>query len=378
MRFAVIKAREEFYMNRTRTYKIAVFAALLLLGITQSAGSADSGFETRPIPLGTSGGNIKDSTRSFCCSGTLGSLVQDGSGVQYILSNNHVLARVNRGMIRDRIIQPGLIDQDPGCLKDVGDTVASLSDFVRLSFRRNTVNRIDAAIAQVQAGQVDPSGSVLNIGELSSATAVPFIGMTVKKNGRTSALTAGTVTALDVTVDIEYDRQCGVPILPLVARFTGQIMIEPASFSAAGDSGSLIVEDCSPHPRPIGLLFAGSDSNTLANPIGDVLSGLGVTMVGRDDFCSTSAGGSPEAARLLALASPLVENAIRIKRLHEEDILKRPGVVGMGVGLSDTEPGQTVIEVYVKKPAHAMKPAIPETMEDIPIKIVETGVFRAY
>ena len=247
-------------MNRTRTYKIAVFAALLLWVITQSAGSADSGFETRPIPLGVSGGNIKDITRSFCCSGTLGSLVQDGSGVQYILSNNHVLARINRGLIRDKIIQPGLIDQDPGCLKDAGDTVATLSDFVPLSFRRNTINRVDAAIAQVQAGQVDPSGSVLNIGELSNSTAVPFVGMAVKKNGRTSGLTTGTVTALDVTVDIEYDRQCGVTILPLVARFTGQIMIEPASFSAGWrfrviDRGRLFTSSQTGRPAVCGKRF---------------------------------------------------------------------------------------------------------------------------
>ena len=50
----------------------------------------------------------------------------------------------------------------------------------------------------------------------------------------------------------------------------------------------------------------------------------------------------------------------------------------MGVGLSDTEPGRTVIEVYVKKPVHTMKPMIPETMEDVQVKLVETGVFRAY
>ena len=181
-----------------------------------------------------------------------------------------------------------------------------------------------------------------------------------------------------MTVDIQYDRQCGITILPQVARFTGQIMIEPGSFSAAGDSGSLIVEDCTPHPRPVGLLFAGADSNTIANPIGDVLSGLGVTMVGKDAFCSTSAGGNPETARLLALASPLVENAIRVKRLHEADILSKTDVVGMGVGLSDTEPRRTVIKVYVKKPVHTMKAMIPETMEDVEVKLVETGVFRAY
>jgi len=44
---------------------------------------------------GVSGGNVNDITARFCCSGTLGSLVQAGT-TQYILSNNHVLARGTR------------------------------------------------------------------------------------------------------------------------------------------------------------------------------------------------------------------------------------------------------------------------------------------
>ena len=366
-------------MKKINALNIVVLATFLLFATALSAGSVDLGFEPRPILLGTSGGNIKDSSRSFCCSGTLGSLVEDSHGVQYILSNNHVLARTNRAIIGEKIIQPGLIDQDPGCFKDLADAVANFSDFVAISFRRNVPNRIDAAIAQVRAGQVDPSGSILNIGEISNVTAAPFIGMVVKKNGRTTDMTTGTVTAIDVTVTIQYDRQCGIPSLPQVAIFTGQMMIEPAAFSDAGDSGSLVVEDCSSHPRPVGLLFAGSGSNTLANPIGDVLSGLGVSMVGTNDFCSASSTGSlPMAGQPIPAASLDVENAIRVKRLHEQDVLKTTGVVGIGVGRSDTEPGRAVIKVYVKKPAHAVKPLIPEMMEDVQVNIVETGVFRAY
>ena len=366
-------------MRRTKACTVAAFATSLLLVMALSAESVDLGFEPRPIPLGTSGGNIKDSSRSFCCSGTLGSLVQDKDSVQYILSNNHVLARTNRAIIGETIIQPGLIDQIPGCSKDQADAVANLSDFVPISFRRNVSNVIDAAIAQVQAGQVDPSGSILNIGEISNATAAPFVGMNVKKNGRTTGMTTGTVTAIDVTVRIQYDRQCGITSLPQVATFTGQIMIEPGAFSDAGDSGSLIVENCSSHPRSVGLLFAGSGSNTIANPIGDVLSGLGVSMVGKNDFCSASSAGSLQMAEQSASAAFLdVENAIRVKRLHEADVFRKTGVVGIGVGRSDTEPGRAVIEVYVGKPAHVMKPFIPEMMEDVQVKIVETGVFRAY
>ena len=62
--------------------------------------------QQRPIRLGTSGGNIKDRTQSECCDGTLGALVEK-NGTQYILSNNHVLARTNKGKIGEAIIQPG-------------------------------------------------------------------------------------------------------------------------------------------------------------------------------------------------------------------------------------------------------------------------------
>src|SRR3974390_3277921 len=66
-----------------------------------------------PVKLGTSGGNAKDSSvqgnLTFCCSGTLGALVQR-NGTFYILSNNHVLARTDSASIGDAISQPALID----------------------------------------------------------------------------------------------------------------------------------------------------------------------------------------------------------------------------------------------------------------------------
>src|ERR1700674_1494280 len=72
---------------------------------------------TRPIQMGVSGGSFKariKSGKSFeCCGGTLGSLVVDKKGVDFILSNNHVLARTNKGGPGDRIVQPGLEDTTP-------------------------------------------------------------------------------------------------------------------------------------------------------------------------------------------------------------------------------------------------------------------------
>src|SRR5262245_22614175 len=60
-------------------------------------------------PFGVSGGNAKDISTLFCCSGTLGSLVTDGSGL-FILSNNHVLARTDSASLNENISQPGLVD----------------------------------------------------------------------------------------------------------------------------------------------------------------------------------------------------------------------------------------------------------------------------
>lgn len=48
------------------------------------------------------------------------------------------------------------------------------------------------------------------------------------------------------------------------------------TFSAAGDSGSLILQRST--NKAVGLLFAGSSSHTIANHIGEVLKSLKVTL----------------------------------------------------------------------------------------------------
>ncbi len=368
-------------MKNINTYnKIALAISILLsLVIVQSAWSENWDWQTRPIQLGTSGGNINDSSKLYCCGGTLGALVTDATGNQYILSNNHVLARTNKGITGEDIIQPGLIDQNPVCYKNSADTVADLSKFVPISFKRGT-NTVDAAIAIVRSNAVDPSGSILDIGQVGSSTTEAILNMPVKKSGRTTGITTGTVTAVNVTVDVIYNKVCGIGSQK--ARFTGQIMIGPGGFSAGGDSGSLIVEDCLLYPRAVGLLFAGSNTVTVANPINAVLSSFSVSMVGVSDYCSTIIGSSTMTAQSSQLPPQAnhraVEAANKVKERNEEAILRIDGVVGIGIGLSETVPGEVVIEVYVKKPAHEMRPVIPEVLEDITVKIVETGEIIAY
>ena len=175
-----------------------------------------------PVLLGTTGGNVEDRTRLYCCSGTLGALVTDGTDA-FILSNNHVLALTNLGLAGDPIIHPGLIDQDNGpdfdrvCTQDVTDAVASLFDFVPISFAKGTENTVDAAIALV-VGNVSPE--ILDIGPVSATLKAASIGLKVMKSGRTTGFTLGEVSAVDVTVDVGYSKECGKG--KQTARFVGQ------------------------------------------------------------------------------------------------------------------------------------------------------------
>jgi hypothetical protein len=94
--------------------------------------------------------------------------------------------------------------------------------------------------------------------------------MAVQKYGRTTVLTHGSVTGVDASIKVRYSKGN-------TATFVHQIVItgnNGGAFSDSGDSGSLIVTDDS-GKNPVGLLFAGSTSTTIANPISDVLSQLG-------------------------------------------------------------------------------------------------------
>jgi hypothetical protein len=245
-----------------------------------SGGDGHTAAQTAPIQLGTSGGWRYDLANGYCCGGTLGSLIQVG-GTQYILSNYHVFEAdiVAGGNSRvaqagDPVIQPGLIDV--GCNAANAMDVATLSGIKSLPY-----SNVDAAIAAVIPGMVDPTGAILEIGTLSSSTVDAYIGQPVKKSGRTTGLTRSTVSGLNATVSISYETECaGDPAF--THTFTGQIIIanKRSAFLAGGDSGSLMVEDVTTNPRAVGLLFAGSTQTAVANPINEVLTFFGGTMVG--------------------------------------------------------------------------------------------------
>jgi hypothetical protein len=248
--------------------------------------AAHTAKQTLPIQLGTSGGWSYDLANGYCCGGTLGSLIQV-NGVQYIMSNYHVFESdtvsggnsivANNG---DPIIQPGLIDVS--CNSANAQAVGSL---VKLSSLPGS--NVDVSTAQATSGMVNTNGAILEIGTISKNTVNASLRQGVKKSGRTTGLTSSSISGLNATVSVTYDNECAGGTA-FTKTFTGQIVIanKAKKFLNAGDSGSLMVENVSTNPRAVGLLYAGSSTSAIANPINEVLAFIGgklggtATMVG--------------------------------------------------------------------------------------------------
>jgi hypothetical protein len=224
---------------------------------------------SRPLRIGLSIGHHK------ITAGTLGAFVRaESDSTPLILSNNHVLANENRARKGDAILQPGHFDQGAA----PGDAVGTLTSFIRL--RRTGKNLLDCASASLASGiEFDPS-ELDTIGRLTGVGDVLLReGEVVRKIGRTTGVTRGRVTAIEMdNVLINYDLG--------TLRFDQQIEIEGAdntAFSAGGDSGALVIDESG---RAVALLFAGGDQGgtngqglTYANPLRPVLEALKVELM---------------------------------------------------------------------------------------------------
>ncbi len=242
----------------------------------------------RPVQPGISIGHTGITAGTFGC-------VVLRNGERLLLSNNHVIANGNAGKLGDSIVQPG--PHDGGSSQR--DVIAKLVEYIpivydgdrdpvgatrtdpnasgcgkNLSFlagktnaldpiNRAGQNLVDCAIAR----PVDPSiltTDILNVGR-PRGIGVGALGMRVQKSGRTTGHTLGDIEQIDVTSRIEYETRS--------ATFSGQIMA--TAVSAGGDSGSVVLDMSN---NVIGLLFAGSQTSTLINPIQNVFEALNIEL----------------------------------------------------------------------------------------------------
>jgi hypothetical protein len=231
-------------------------------GLITATPAAAPGFYTdrqRPAPCGASIGHPQ------VTAGTLGCLVAKDDGL-YMLSNNHILAAVNRGKKGDLIYQPGKIDAGGTPSSNV---IARLEHMHAIDFSPGAANQVDAALAMTNDDDTTPDmedGTTLDDPTPLDA----FVGMAVQKVGRTTGPTQGQVMSVQGRLNCGYEGG-------QTAQYTNQIVIQSndgSPFSQGGDSGSLIM---SVNPaQPVALLFSGDTAgHTYANPIQTVMDALG-------------------------------------------------------------------------------------------------------
>jgi trypsin len=350
-----------------------IVVSLLALSVNGSAqrgggpskGPSHTARQARPIQLGVSGGNASDIANGYCCSGTLGALVTDGPK-QYILSNTHVFAgdSVRGGnnkvsSVGDDVNQSGLIDS--GCQYIASDIVADVTDWAPFG-----QFNIDAAIAEIRTDQVRTDGAILEIGPLANTTAQAFVGQAVKKSGRTTGLTRSSISSLNATVTVGYTDECAGNSFNVT--YSNQILIsnKGSRFLNSGDSGSVMVEDVAVNPRAVGLLYAGSSSIAVANPIDEVLNHFNVTMVGG------TASGSMSALETGPTSAKGLARAMTIQERHARELLSVPGAVGHAVSASNAP----VIQILVQELTPRAQAAAPRQLEGVPVVLVEVGEIR--
>jgi hypothetical protein len=84
------------------------------------------------------------------------------------------------------------------------------------------------------------------------------------------------------------------------------------------------------------------------------------------------------------VSEQMIQHAQEVKRQHEDDLLRKPNVVGVGVGFrtrggKPTNEVCIVVSVKAKVASSKLKPAdmIPSSIENVPVDVIATGEIRA-
>lgn len=86
-------------------------------------------------------------------------------------------------------------------------------------------------------------------------------------------------------------------------------------------------------------------------------------------YAQQSRGGAVDLQR--------IEELKVIQARNENQVMSIPGVVGIGIGL--TEDGKDLaFIVYVEKLTPRIKARVSGQIEEVPVRLIESGIFKAY
>jgi hypothetical protein len=385
----------------TSSSKSAATVLLNTAGVSSNPAGHQLIQKTSPVFLGSSGGNNNDYDQANgqitnCCGGTLGSLIKNSSGSQFILSNNHVLARSDQATVGDTIVQPGLIDDNCDPFGHAGADISAVGTLTGFLSLKSASTNADAAIAAVNSGAVDPSGAILELGALQGGTlaAAPpgvsssagkgqtaALNMNVAKSGRTTGLTCATVTAVNLDVSVDYYTDCAESKHYITKTYTNQIAVTGNQFNDAGDSGALIVDTS--NAEPIGLFFAGGVDTAgvsvgIANPAPDVLNELGAmsgtsySFVGTTDHavsCLNYGNGTAAVAQSAVLTTAQATQAEQAMNQARMLVNTSTGILGVATSQSSDQTGEPAIILYVDQ---TKRVNVPATVNGVRTKVIPT------
>jgi len=354
---------------------------------------------TAPVPLGSSGGNANaicgTAPSGFCFGGTLGSLLTSNATppAMVILSNNHVLGLSDGATVGQEVTQPGVIET--GCSLTGTINVATVTNIISLQSQPVPAFPVDVTTAQITTGQVDLTGTILELGAVSNGVPQPAppaagtgmvatVNQLLAKSGRTTGLTCANVESLDASAEVGYETGCATTT-SFNVTYTDEIVVanmsNEQSFIGDGDSGSLAVDEAT--AQPVALMFAGSDTSDIGNPVVDVLNALHTSTGHTYSFvggaqhtvpgCSLSGLSSvkvtPQSAAALPAGTAQRGQAAAVS--YSTQIMNTPGVSAYGGGGSLDAPNEPAVLMFVAP--GASHSSIPLTIDGVRTRLIESN-----
>ena len=276
--------------------------------------------------------------------GTLGVPVRDHTtGNTLLLSNFHVMCIDNGWNVGDQMTQPSRIDTGT-CPTDVVGTL----------LRATLTSSVDGAVCTLSGR--GSSCSIVDIGTVNG-TNTATLNMAVRKRGRTTGLTYGTVDSISLSVNVNYGDGIGTKTL------TNQIGLVPdtthnAMFGDHGDSGSVVVDA---NNKVVGLYFAGSSDGTgVANPIAAVLSALNIDMCVSKSLVKDIKDGKHEKIERKEVKNEKIEvkekNEIKERKPEKVELKEKSEIIEHGPKSIIDNPGPKAI---VDTPVNPVNPVDP-------------------
>ena len=204
------------------------------------------------------------------------------------------------------------------------------------------------------------------------------------KSSRTTGLTCSTVETVDLSVRVDYFKDCAESQPYYSKTFSGQIGIAGDKFSDSGDSGALIVD--AGNAQPVGLFFAGGTDGdgaglSVANPIGDVLRELGTEAGSRFSVVGTTTphkvaciryDESPQAsAPAVPVSSEEMARAQFIAETTGASLINsETGIPATAAGKSLDNPGEPALIVYTDKSKQHI--TVPATFDGLRTQLIPT------